>query len=222
MLRVFLVCLFLILLYNASWLFSGMYPSAGHNTTVVLFSGESNLAYDPSEFYSTEDGSFYVVCPDVDYQIAYINGRRETLSLLYLDTIFDTNYQPIYKIVDYMAYYELKDNYGNLISTFRHYIHSDNYVFMNEDYEIIGTVTVISGSRSYKLNFTQEVDARLYKMFMIYLSYNEHRDIDTCNVLFFYNIIILFALTLVITILWYCIRRKSDQSETRQRLIQSS
>ncbi len=218
--KLILFLLFLIGSYLITCLFTGIYPSAGHNTATMYFKDESNLIYQVDGFYNTEEGSFYIICPDINYEIAYINEHRETLALIYQNTIYDSNYDIIYNIVDHILYYDLTEINGSLISRYKYNMVLDEYVFIDRDDEILGTVS-ISG-RDYRLNFTREVDARLYKTFLVHLSYIEHKDTSTCNILYFYTVMATVVVIITFCVLFKCINRKrKEQTELKQQLLQN-
>lgn len=209
MVRFLLVCIFLIIGYDILQLFTGLYPSFGHNTNTIDFIGNSKLTYQEDSFL-TEDGSLRTICPDINYEIGYINNKGETLALIYRNIIYNSNYQPIYNIIKYIFHYELTYINGTIISKYKY-----NSIFVDDKDNIIGTVN--KNNKDYELNFTQRVDARLYKTFLASLSYS---DSNTCSVFFFYSLIIIIVLLMTIVVVYsYNSRKTNMETEMSQQLI---
>jgi hypothetical protein len=213
MFRPLLFCIFLFGTYDLFQLLTAKYPSAGSNTSFISFNGIDEIKHQEggwSVFYNTKEASFCRVCPDIDYQMSYINERGETLAFFNQDMIYDTFYQPLYKIIGTKLYYAN----NTFIARFRYDFALDSYVFSNKEDMILGTVII--SDENYIINFTHTVDARLYKTFLVSMNYSS----APCNEFFFWNIMVLTSLIAVMIVVCICsYRKKRPQIELTQQLV---
>lgn len=205
--------IFVIILFDAGQFLSAKFPTSWDNTSFIPFSGVGRLNYVEGDWkllYNTGEGSFFRICPNTYYQMSFINEKGETMALLYEDTIFNTEYETIYKIVDSNLYYPN----NTFISRFRYDFYLDNYVFSDINGEVIGMV--IMDGKDFLLNFSNTVDARLYKTFLANMYYTD----GPWSEFFFWNIMLIMSLLVVIFVISICsCRRKRAQTDLTQQLV---
>lgn len=201
-----------LILFDTAQVLTATFPSHGNNSSFTPLSGETKLNYHKGGWnilYDTEEGFFYKISPPFSYQMISNNYKGETLSLLNKGVIYNTNYEPIYRIIGNNLYY----TNNTYISTFKYNSLLKKYVFTDEEGEISGTV-VIEG-KDFLLNFTQTVDSRLYKTFLASLNYTD----GLWTGFFIWNIIIIISLSIILLLAYFYEKKKAEFQLIQQSFI---